>query len=195
LSAVRNPGRLVLVVGPSGAGKDSLLRQAALTLASDKHIVFPRRVITRLSRDDSEAHDSMTEDEFLSAKEEGRFALSWQAHGLHYGIPASLLDDLGAGRTAAINVSRAVIADTAERFSNMAVLHVTAPVTVIAERLASRGRETAADIAARIAREPAHFEERIETITIINNTTLEAAALAFTGALLQFSRESHAASV
>jgi ribose 1,5-bisphosphokinase len=192
---MRNPGRLILVVGPSGAGKDSLLREAARDLAKDKHFVFPRRVITRSSRDDTEAHDSMTADEFLAAKEDGRFALSWQAHGLHYGIPVSLLDDLGAGRTAAVNVSRAVIADTAERFSNMAILHVTAPVTVIAERLARRGRETAADIAARIAREPPHFEERIETITIINDTTLDAAARTFTSALLQFSRQSHAASV
>jgi phosphonate metabolism protein PhnN/1,5-bisphosphokinase (PRPP-forming) len=192
---MRNPGRLVLVVGPSGAGKDSLLREAARTLANDKHIVFPRRIVTRPSRDETEGHDSMTADEFLVAKEEGRFALFWQAHGLHYGIPASLLDDLGAGRTAAVNVSRAVIADTAERFSNMAILHVTAPVTVIAERLATRGRETAADIAARIAREPPHFEERIETITIINDTTLDAAARAFTSALLQLSRQSHAASV
>lgn len=192
---MRNPGRLVLVVGPSGAGKDSLLREAARALAKDKHIVFPRRVITRAGRDDAEAHDSMTENEFLAAKEDGGFALSWQAHGLHYGIPASLLDDLGAGRTAAVNVSRAVIADTAERFSNMAILHVTAPVTVIAERLRRRGRETSADIAARIAREPPHFEERIETVTIINDTTLAAAARAFTSALLQLSRQSHAASV
>lgn len=189
---MRSSGKLVLVIGPSGAGKDSLLREAARTLAKDKHIVFPRRVITRLSHDDTEAHDSMTDDEFLTAKEEGRFALSWQAHGLYYGIPASLLDDLAAGRTAAVNVSRTVIADTAERFSNMAVLHVTAPVTIIAERLARRGRETPADIAARIAREPPHFEERIETITIINDTTLEAAARAFTSALLQFSKDSYA---
>jgi len=192
---MHNPGRLVLVVGPSGAGKDSLLREAARALAQDRQIVFPRRVITRASRDDTESHDSMTADEFIAAQEQGRFALSWQAHGLHYGIPASLLDDLGAGRTAAVNVSRAVIADTAERFSNMAILHVTAPVTVIAERLARRGRETSADIAARIAREPPHFEERVETITIINDTTLAAAALAFTSALLQLSREPYAASV
>lgn len=190
---MRLPGKLVLVVGPSGAGKDSLLRRAAQELANERHIIFPRRVITRASDDATEAHDTMTVDQFIAAQEAGRFALSWQAHGLHYGIPASLRDDLTAGRTAAVNVSRAIIAKAAERFPNMAVLHVTAPVSVIAQRLAQRGRETEADIASRIAREPPYFEDHVETITIVNDGTLEAATRAFTAALLNFAKEPYAA--
>lgn len=188
-------GRLVLVVGPSGAGKDSLLREAAQTLAADRHIIFPRRVITRLSHDEAEAHDSLTVEEFIEAREQGLFALLWQAHGLHYGIPASLLDELKAGRTAAVNVSRAIITQAAARFANVAVINVTAPAEVIAARLAQRGREAPADIAQRIAREAPRYDASIETLTIVNDTTLEAAARAFTSALLQLSKESYAAAV
>lgn len=188
-------GRLVLVVGPSGAGKDSLLREAASTLAADRHIIFPRRVITRPSHDETEAHDSLTVDEFLEAEAQGSFALSWQAHGLHYGIPVSLLDELKAGRTAAVNVSRAIITQAAERIPNVAVLNVTAPAGIIARRLAERGREAPADIASRIARAAPHYDSRIETLTIVNDTTLETAARAFTSALLQLSKESYAAAV
>jgi ribose 1,5-bisphosphokinase len=188
-------GRLVLVVGPSGAGKDSLLREAAKALAADRHIIFPRRVITRPSHDATEAHDSLTVEEFIDARARGLFALSWQAHGLHYGIPVSLLDELKAGRTAAVNVSRAIITQAAEHFPNIAVLNVTAPTAVIAARLAQRGREAPADIAQRIAREAPRYDARIETLTIVNDTTLEAAARAFTAALLQFSKESYAAAV
>jgi len=188
-------GRLVLVVGPSGAGKDSLLREAAQTLAADRHIIFPRRVITRPSHDAAEAHDSLTVDEFLDAQEHGLFALSWQAHGLHYGIPVSLLDELKAGRIAAVNVSRAIIAQAAVHFPSVAVLNVTAPAEIIAQRLAERGREAPADIAARIAREAPRYDATIETLTIVNDTTLEAAARAFTSALLQLSKESYAAAV
>ncbi|HTN97654.1 MAG TPA: phosphonate metabolism protein/1,5-bisphosphokinase (PRPP-forming) PhnN [Nordella sp.] len=189
---MRNTGRLVLVVGPSGAGKDSLLREAMLRLASDRHIVFPRRIITRPSHDETEAHDSLIVEEFLAAQAQGHFALSWQAHGLHYGIPISLLDELNSGRTAAVNVSRAIIAVAAERFPTLAVLNVTAPAEIIAERLSRRGREAPADIAARIARDAPRFDDRVETVTIVNDTTLEAAARAFTAALLEFSKESNA---
>lgn len=188
-------GKLVLVVGPSGAGKDSLLREAAQTLAANRHIIFPRRVITRLSQDEAEAHDSLTVEEFIEAREQGLFALSWQAHGLHYGIPASLLDELKAGHTAAINVSRAIITQAAARFANVAVINVTAPAEVIAARLAQRGREAPADIAQRIAREAPRYDASIETLTIVNDTTLEAAARAFTSALLQLSKESYATAV
>lgn len=188
-------GKLILVVGPSGAGKDSLLTHAAQRLAENRRITFPRRTITRPSGDETEAHDSMTVDEFLAAKARAAFALSWEAHGLHYGVPASIVHDLKEGRAVAVNVSRAIIADAAERYPNIAVLHVTAPVTVIAGRLAQRGRETAADIAKRIAREPPHFEDRFDTITIVNDRTLDAAAQAFTTALLQFAKEFHAAPV
>jgi ribose 1,5-bisphosphokinase len=189
------PGKLVLVVGPSGAGKDSLLREAARMLAADRRIVFPRRVITRPVFGEAEAHDSMTVDEFLAALESGRFALSWQAHGLHYGIPCSIVDDLKDGRTIVVNVSRTIIADTAKRFLNLAVLQVTAPLAVIAERLAKRGRETAGDIAARLSRDVQPLPQGLDIRAITNDTTLAAAANAFSAALMQLSRENHAATV
>lgn len=188
-------GKLVLVVGPSGAGKDSLLRRAAETLADERRIVFPRRVVTRPSADETEAHDTMSAEEFRAAETRGSFALSWEAHGLHYGIPATIQGDLGERRIVVVNVSRAIIAEAGTRFPNISVLHVTAPVTIIAERLARRGRESAKEIVKRIAREPPHFETRFETVTIVNDTTLERAAAAFTAVLLRFAEVSHAAPV
>ncbi|MGE0005088.1 MAG: phosphonate metabolism protein/1,5-bisphosphokinase (PRPP-forming) PhnN [Parvibaculaceae bacterium] len=189
------PGRLVLVVGPSGAGKDSLLRHAARRLADEPRIVFPRRAITRAACDAAEDHVSLTVEEFRAAEARGDFVLSWEAHGLHYGISAAIRRDLAAGRAVAVNVSRAVIAEAKRRFPNMAVLHVTAPASVLAERLARRGRETAADIARRIGREPAHFESGVETVTIVNDASLDRAAMAFTTALLSFAGASCAAPV
>ena len=84
--AAIGPGRLVLVVGPSGAGKDTLLRLAQAACADDANIVFPRRVVTR-EASDAENNDQMSAEAFREAASQGAFAITWQAHGHAYGLP------------------------------------------------------------------------------------------------------------
>ena len=79
---------LVLVVGPSGAGKDTLINAAREALAGDRRFAFPRRVVTRPAVAALEDHDSVTRAEFALQEANGAYALSWEAHGLHYGLPA-----------------------------------------------------------------------------------------------------------
>ncbi len=112
---------LVLVVGPSGAGKDTLLDAARRALAGDPRFHFVRRVITRPADAGGEVHEAVTEEEFAARD----FALQWQAHGLRYGIPA---DAIEAGVVSVDNVSRTIIADAARRF-RVRVIEVTAPPT------------------------------------------------------------------
>lgn len=141
---------LILVVGPSGAGKDTLLNGAREALA-DAPVRFVRRVITRPGDLGEEAHESVSEQAFALRQEAGDFALSWRAHGLHYAIPADISLDLAQGRVVIANVSRAVLAEAAARFP-VGVVEVTAPAEVLASRLARRGREEADDVARRLAR-------------------------------------------
>ncbi|MGY4301285.1 energy-coupling factor transporter ATP-binding protein EcfA2 [Bradyrhizobium sp. i1.4.4] len=111
------PGRLVLVVGPSGAGKDTLLRLAQAACVDDRDIVFPRRVVTRES---SEAEDNiaMSQDEFRRAREHGDFAVHWEAHGHSYALPLEINDDILAGRAVVANVSRTVIGALRQAYAN-----------------------------------------------------------------------------
>ena len=170
---------LVLVVGPSGAGKDTLLDLARAGLADEPRIRFVRRDITRPASAGGEAHTAVTAAQF-AARRPG-YALSWQAHGLGYGIPGDIAADLAAGHVVVANISRAVIAEAAEKFP-VTVLEITAPPHILAERLAARGRETAADIAARLARQ-VPLPADIPVITVINDRAPEIGAAAVQAAL------------
>ncbi|MBN9309568.1 MAG: phosphonate metabolism protein/1,5-bisphosphokinase (PRPP-forming) PhnN, partial [Devosia sp.] len=75
-------GALVLVVGPSGAGKDTLIGAAKTALAGDPRFTFPRRVVTRQAMVELEDHDSIDAVEFSRQKLRGAYALDWEAHGL-----------------------------------------------------------------------------------------------------------------
>ncbi|MGG5818714.1 phosphonate metabolism protein/1,5-bisphosphokinase (PRPP-forming) PhnN [Falsiroseomonas sp. HW251] len=144
---------LVAVVGPSGAGKDTLLAGARAALADDARFRWVRRAITRPAEAGGEHHLPITEADFAALRGAGGFALWWAAHGLSYGIPSDIEEDIARGRVVVANLSRAVLPEAA-RYP-LRVLEITAPVAVRAARLAARGREDPADIAARLAREAA----------------------------------------
>lgn len=142
---------LMLVVGPSGAGKDTLLDGARQELAGHTRFRFVRRVITRLPQLGMEDNDYADMETFRRLREAGEFALNWEAHGLCYGIPADIAGTLSGGGVAVASVSRSVIADAAARYPTRIIEIVAAP-EILARRLAARGREDAAAVTARLAR-------------------------------------------
>jgi ribose 1,5-bisphosphokinase len=168
---------LVLVVGPSGSGKDTLLEAARQALADDPRYRFVRRVITRPADAGGEAHEAVAPQEFATRD----FALQWQAHGLSYGIPAAMADDIRRGHVVVANVSRTVIADAARRFP-VRVIEVTAPADVLAARLTSRARENASDVAARLSRSVS-VPDHVHAETVMNDTSLEEGVARFLVAL------------
>jgi ribose 1,5-bisphosphokinase len=145
-------GVFVAVVGPSGAGKDTVIGYARTRFADETRLEFVRRVITRPSDVASEDHDTLADAAFVEAEADGAFAIAWEAHGLRYGIPADVDWSVANGRVAVANVSRAVIPVLRERYANLAVVEITASPDVLAERLAMRGRESRGEVLARLSR-------------------------------------------
>ncbi len=133
------PGRLVLVIGPSGAGKDTLLGLAKTACAEDRNITFPRRVVTR-EASAAEDNEQLASDAFREALARGEFALHWEAHGHLYGLRHAIDDDIRAGRIVVINVSRTVIDAARQTYADVTVVSITAPPDVLAERIAMRAR-------------------------------------------------------
>src|SRR4029077_5712841 len=98
--AMTRRGTLILVVGPSGAGKDSIIAGAADYSRGNPRIVFARRVITRPVAAGGENHCPVSRTEFAEWREAGRLMLHWQAHGFDYGLPLGLFAAPGTGRGA-----------------------------------------------------------------------------------------------
>jgi ribose 1,5-bisphosphokinase len=145
------PGRLILLVGPSGAGKDTLLSLARAACADDSNVVFARRVITRPASA-SEDNEEVSTGAFQDALARGDFAMHWEAHGHRYALPRAVDDELRAGRTVVANSSRTVIAAARSSYAGVAVISITAPPDVLAERLAMRGRVSDGKIEQRLGR-------------------------------------------
>lgn len=165
-------GRMIVVVGPSGAGKDTLMARAAEHFRDRKDLIFARRVITRDGAAGGEEHDSVCEADFLKMQEDGRFAVSWSAHGLHYGIPVETLQAVKDGRTVVANGSRSALGRFKSAYPSLAVINVVARPDVLASRLAARGRESEADILQRLQRSPLAVQGDYDVTTIDNSGSL-----------------------
>ncbi|MGY4314804.1 phosphonate metabolism protein/1,5-bisphosphokinase (PRPP-forming) PhnN [Bradyrhizobium sp. JR3.5] len=165
------PGRLILVVGPSGAGKDTLLGLAKAACADDRDIVFPRRLITRQASA-SEDNEEVSAEAFQRAAAAGDYAMHWEAHGHRYALSRAIDDEIRAGRTVIANVSRTVIAAARRNYANAVVVSITAPLDVLAARLAMRARSSDGLLAQRLART---VDESTSTpdFTIVNSGTAE----------------------
>jgi ribose 1,5-bisphosphokinase len=174
---------MFLIVGPSGAGKDTLIEAARNAFANIPSVVFPRRIITRPSDAVGEDHIGVSETEFETRLEAGAFSLHWTAHGLRYALPAAINDELSSGRSVVANVSRSVVAEAHDKYQNIRVIYVTASPEVLAQRLASRGRETTADIRRRLTRESLEFAGSVEVVKVRNDGSLRDTVSQFLDAL------------
>ena len=170
--------RLVLVVGASGVGKDSVLDGARAAFRGDPRIVFVRRVITRPAGSGGEDHIAATPEAFAAMCEARAFSIHWPANGLAYGLPRRMDDDLATGRVVVANVSRQVLDDARRRYPGLTVCAVTASTDTLRARLAARGRESPAEIDARLARVGAPTAGP-DVVTVANDGDLADAVAAF----------------
>jgi ribose 1,5-bisphosphokinase len=174
---------IVVVVGPSGAGKDTLMAEAARHFKGCDDVVFARRTITRDAASGGEDHDGVSEDEFAALEKSGRFAVSWNAHGLSYGIPKETLDAVVDGRLVIANGSRSALARFEAAYPAMLVINVIASREVLAARLEARGRECREDILRRLERGSLTVDGNYSVVTIDNSGSLSEAARTLIDAL------------
>ena len=177
-------GRLVYLVGPSGAGKDSLIRWVKLNLPAGAPVEFARRTITREAGPNGEPHHTVDAAAFDQLRNEGRFSLAWQANGHSYGIGKEVHVWLNRGLTVVVNGSREHLPEALRTFPGLELVHVTAPAAMLNERLSARGRESALDIEGRLARGTFEAPADVPFLEIRNDRELESAGRVLRAMLL-----------
>jgi ribose 1,5-bisphosphokinase len=168
-------GRLIYVMGPSGAGKDTLLAFARSRLSGSR-VLFAHRYITRAADAGGENHVCLSHEEFTVRSDRGLFALEWSSHGLRYGIGVEVEAWMQRGFTVVVNGSRAFLDGALARFPSLTAVHIDARPDVLAARLAARGRETFDEVRARLARRvPLELPAHVPLATIDNSGSVEEA--------------------
>ncbi|MEB8385684.1 phosphonate metabolism protein/1,5-bisphosphokinase (PRPP-forming) PhnN [Rhodobacteraceae bacterium KMM 6894] len=167
------PGTLFLIVGPSGVGKDTLLDGAREQLGNSRWFSFPRRIITRPTDAGGEDHIATTEADFDAMRAAGGFFHTWGAHGLHYGLPATIRDDLAAGINVVVNTSRAETVALRDKAADVVTIYISASPDVVEQRLRARGRETDAEIEGRLARIAQGADTDDGSLEILNDSSVE----------------------
>ena len=148
-----NESRLFYLMGPSGSGKDSLLRLCRQHLREADRCFIAHRYITRKPELAGENHIFLTEQEFGKRARLGAFALQWQAHGYRYGIGSEIDSWLDQGINVLVNGSRAHLDDARQRYHHRLIpLLLQVRPELLEQRLRQRGRETESQIAERVAR-------------------------------------------
>ena len=169
--------RLIYVVGPSGAGKDSVLMRLRETWGTPHTLHWARRTITREVQAGGEAHESVSESDFKRLLDQEAFALHWQANGLFYGVRQGELSPLYDGHVVFVNGSRGHLDQLLASFPGTSVVHITASAEALQERLRSRQRETEQEIEKRLARKVDTALPK-NTLLIQNDRSLDAAVQA-----------------
>jgi ribose 1,5-bisphosphokinase len=176
-------GPLVYVMGPSGAGKDSVMNRARAMLTPDAPVFFAHRYITRPAETGGENHVALTEAEFALRRDHGLFAFDWEAHGNRYGIGCEIDIWRKAGLTVVVSGSREHFLAASGLDEDTHPVLIAAPAERLAERLASRGREDSGTAAERLGRGTAYEIADPRLVTIVNDGALDAAAQAFVSLL------------
>ncbi len=170
---------LIYVIGPSGAGKDSIMTYAKERLEAENRTVFAHRYITRAADAGGENHIALDLNEFERRAGLGLFCMDWESHGLRYGVGIEAETWIGMGLNVVVNGSRDYLPQAAERFPNLVPVLISVAHDVLRERLRARGRENNDEIEKRIQRNRQMSFSHPNIVTIRNDGPLADAGETF----------------
>jgi guanylate kinase len=151
---VRRRGTLFVVSAPSGAGKTTLCREARLRLPDLAYSVSYTTRAPRPGEIEGTDFVFVTETQFRSLQERGKFAEWATVHGNLYGTRASVLEGaLAAGRDVLLDIDTQGAAQLRTRYPEAVLVFIVAPsMDELRQRLRERRSDAESEIARRLAR-------------------------------------------
>ena len=145
-------GQIIYVMGPSGAGKDSLMKWVLQNKSSSMNFYWAKRIVTR-NRPKGEGTDEYVSlESFEKLLSNQILAMHWSAYDIHYGISKSELLCIEPNTMVFINGSRAYLSRAIELYPKLCAIHITASTNTLEQRLNQRERESKDKILERLSR-------------------------------------------
>jgi ribose 1,5-bisphosphokinase len=166
--------RLVYVVGPSGAGKDSLLQWLVQHPPEHTWLHLARRTVTRQATAGLDGDEAVDAHGFAELLKTNAFAMHWSANGLQYGIREKEFAALATGGWVLVSGSRAHLSTALQQYPGLSAVHVHASTSVLRQRLRARQRESNPEVEARLRRALA-FDAPADAFCLANNEDLDSA--------------------
>ena len=174
-----NKGKLFIVSGPSGSGKDTILKEV---LSQNPEIFFSISSISRPMRVgevEGEKYHFITKDEFLKLIEDDMLLEHNEFCGNYYGSPkAPVMDAIAAGRDAILEVDVNGAAQVRKVMPEAVSVFIMPPsYEELRRRLSGRGTETEDVIEARMKTALAEIARADEYDFIVVNDVLSEAVI------------------
>jgi guanylate kinase len=136
-------GLLIVLSGPAGVGKDTLIEQWQLVAPNVRRLVTyttrPQALTERHGLD----YYFVTEEEFAALREQGAFIEYAQVHGNWYGTPRREMEDLReAGRDVVLRIDVQGAMQVRQQYPEAILIFVAPPsLQELEQRLRRRGRD------------------------------------------------------
>jgi ribose 1,5-bisphosphokinase len=176
--------RIVYVMGPSGAGKDSVMRAVRERLDGRWRVVFAHRYATRPPAAAHPNEVALGAGEFALRLDRALFTFAWEAWAVRYAIGTEVRAWVARGLLVVVSGSREYFQRALRDDLEVLPVLITAPLAERARRLRARAREDEAAIAERLRRGEAIQLAHARVVTIANDGPLERAGSALTQLLM-----------
>ena len=148
-----NRGRILIISGPSGSGKSSIINYLLAELENAVLSVSTTSRKSRTNEIDGVDYNFVTKDEFIKLVKEDKFIEHEEIHGNLYGTRKDMVEDaLEFGKLLIFDVDTRGMVSVKKMFPDISVtVFITTPSRdVLEDRLQKRGTETAEAIKKRL---------------------------------------------